>query len=242
MANVIAIKTTRYSEFFRRILAEYSEGVTIEIDGKQHGPGDIAHLLKEWCTNSVICRTRDFTLRQKGVELFGFHDRPRELVAAISEQAFVERLEREKVLRFRVLKQGKATSWRILHFWPFTRFGVGLIILVPLLCVGCRRDPAEAAAQTRAATTPKLREQLKGITVQDGISQSEAEIIPKYYFELNVGCGGYNGVRDGGPFWIVEAQEGFAGTPVNGFHIDKKTGKISSPIGPSYSSPAELLR
>ncbi|HTH50034.1 MAG TPA: hypothetical protein VMB21_21150 [Candidatus Limnocylindria bacterium] len=104
MAHLITIETTRYSEFFRRLLTEYADHVSIEIEGKQYGAGDIPRLLKEWCTNSKICRTRDFTLRQKGVDLFGFHDHPDELWAALSERAFVERLEAKRILRCRLQK------------------------------------------------------------------------------------------------------------------------------------------
>ena len=117
-----------------------------------------------------------------------------------------------------------------------------LVILVSVICSGCNQDPDAVAAKERTAKTAMLRRQLIAITLLDGISQSEAEIIANFYFDRNVGCCAFNGIRDGGPFWIVNAQFGFAGTAVNGFHIDKLTGKISSPIGPSYSNPSELLR
>ncbi len=227
----IFIETTRYSEFFRQVLGEYSEDVSIEIDRRQYGADDIPRLLKEWCTNRKIRGTRDFMLRRGNRILFWFHDHPRELYAALSEREFVERLEREKVLRHRLmpLKEKKSTGRRLLDFWPFTPFWTVLIVLVPVLCTGCNRDPDAVAAKERMATTAKLRRQLSGITLQDGISQSEAEIIANFYFDRNVGCGAFNGIRDGGSFWIVNAQSGLAGTPVNGFHIDKVTGKILSP-------------
>jgi hypothetical protein len=104
MASWIAIETTRYSEFFRRVLSEYAEDVSIEIDGKRYGATDIPWLLKDWCTNSKIRRTRDFTLQRRGVELFGFHDHPGELWASLSERAFVERLEAERILRCQLPK------------------------------------------------------------------------------------------------------------------------------------------
>jgi hypothetical protein len=34
---------------------------------------------------------------------------------------------------------------------------------------------------------------------------------------------------------------GVAAKPIQGFHIDKSTGKITSPIGPSYASPFEIF-
>jgi hypothetical protein len=111
MALVISIETTRYSEFFRHVLKEYSDGVSIEVGNNLYSSSDIPRLLEEWCTNAQICRTRNFKLVRGGLELFSFHDHPRELIAAMSELSFVEKLYAEKVLRFRVLKQsGKDLS------------------------------------------------------------------------------------------------------------------------------------
>ena len=100
-AQFISIETKRYSEFFRRVLAEYAQDVCIEIDGKRHGSDHIPQVLKEWCTNREICRTRDFKLLRGKEVLFGFHDHPSELFAAMSERPFVERLEAEHILRYR---------------------------------------------------------------------------------------------------------------------------------------------
>ncbi len=75
----------------------------------------------------------------------------------------------------------------------------------------------------------------------DGISKAEAELIAECYFHQHVGCGAFTGVARTGPFWIVDAKFGYAGTPVNGFHIDKSSGKIRSPIGPSYATPIEIF-
>jgi hypothetical protein len=102
MQQLIGIETTRYSEFFRRLFAEYAEGVTIEIGGSRFSSGDIPQLLAEWCSNAEICQTRHFRLLRAGTELFSFHDHPRELFAAMSERPFVEKLEAEQILRYRV--------------------------------------------------------------------------------------------------------------------------------------------
>jgi hypothetical protein len=77
--------------------------------------------------------------------------------------------------------------------------------------------------------------------VADGISKSEAELIAKCYFHQNVGCGAYTGVRDGGDYWIVDGAFGVVAQSIKGFHVDKSTGKITSPIGPSYASPFEIF-
>lgn len=102
MQQLIAIETTRYSEFFRRLFAEYATDVTIEIGSSRHTSEDIPKLLVDWCNNTEICRTRHFRLLRARVELFGFHDHPQELFAAMSERPFVERLQSEQVLRYRV--------------------------------------------------------------------------------------------------------------------------------------------
>jgi hypothetical protein len=102
MQQLIGIETTRYSEFFSRLFAEYAVDVIVEIGRSRYSSGDIPKLLADWCSNAEICRTRHFRLLRAGVELFSFHDHPRELFAAMSERPFVERLQSEQVLRFRV--------------------------------------------------------------------------------------------------------------------------------------------
>ncbi|MBM3847870.1 MAG: hypothetical protein FJ405_16490 [Verrucomicrobia bacterium] len=102
MKQLIGIETTRYSEFFRRLFEEYAEGVTIEIGSSRYSSADVPSLLAEWCSNAEICQTQHFRLLRAGVELFGFHDHPRELFAAMSERSFVERLQTEQILRYRV--------------------------------------------------------------------------------------------------------------------------------------------
>ena len=82
---------------------------------------------------------------------------------------------------------------------------------------------------------------MKTITVTDGVSKSEAELIAECYFHQNVGCGGFTGIRDGGEFWIVDGAFGYAAKPIQGFHISKATGKITSPIGPSYETPYQIF-
>ena len=115
------------------------------------------------------------------------------------------------------------------------------VFLVLLACTGCRQQSADAATQLHEVETVELRKKLKGITVTDGVSKPEAEIIAQCYFHQNVGCGAFLGIHDGGSNWIVDAKFGLAGKPVNGFHIDKNTGRITSPIGPSYANPSQIF-
>jgi hypothetical protein len=108
-----------------------------------------------------------------------------------------------------------------------------LLILLVVVCAGCQTQPTEpSAAQQRG--------RLKTITLVDGISQSEAQIIGECYFAKNVGCGAFHGVHDGGDRWIVDAAFGYAAVPVKGFYIDKQSGRVVSPIGPSYDNPLEI--
>ena len=88
----------------------------------------------------------------------------------------------------------------------------------------------------------KVRERLKRVVVADGIGRGDAAAIAEAYFFKHVGCGGFNGIRDGGRVWIVEGAFGFAGEPVKGFYIDKKSGRVVSPIGPSYEDPLDILK
>ncbi len=105
MPKIIAIKTTRYSAFFRRLFAEYADGVTIEVDSRILSSSDIPRLLTDWCCNTEICRTQHFRLLRGEAELFSFHDHPRELFAALSEREFVEKLHKERILRYQVIPE-----------------------------------------------------------------------------------------------------------------------------------------
>jgi len=111
------------------------------------------------------------------------------------------------------------------------KFLASLILLIA--CAGCQTQPTEP-------TAAQLREKLHTITLADGISQSEAQIIGDCYFARNVACGAFYGVHDGGDRWIVDAGFGYAGMPVKGFYIEKQSGKVVSPIGPSYDNPLEI--
>lgn len=95
--------------------------------------------------------------------------------------------------------------------------------------------------QPRDAQTAQLREKLENITVADDISKSEAELIAECYFHLNVGCGMFTGIRDGDDYWIVDGAFGYAARPIVGFQISKSTGKVTSPIGPSYATPSQMF-
>ncbi|MHC4654641.1 MAG: hypothetical protein ACYS91_06425 [Planctomycetota bacterium] len=102
MSNLISIRTRRYSTLLKRIFEEYNKNVEIIIDGIKYTEKDIPELLEWWCKNVIIKRTLNFTFKQDGVTLFGFHDTPDEFYADISERTFVERLAKETIIRCRI--------------------------------------------------------------------------------------------------------------------------------------------
>jgi hypothetical protein len=83
---------------------------------------------------------------------------------------------------------------------------------------------------------------LSSVDYSDGISRREADNIAEAYFETHVGCGSYSGISNSDEGWIVEGKFGFAGDPIKGFLIDKKTGAVKSTVGPSYAHPNEMLK
>ena len=107
-------------------------------------------------------------------------------------------------------------------------------LLVLAFCTACQTSPASRAH-------PELRAKLQAVTIVDGISRAEADIIGRSYFARHVGCGAFLGVHDVGGHWIVDAKFGYGGEPVHGFTIDKRTGAVVSPIGPNYSNPLKIL-
>lgn len=107
-------------------------------------------------------------------------------------------------------------------------------VLLTAICTGCETLPNQP-------TIAERREKLHTVTLEDGISQSEARIIGESYFARHVGCGAFSGVHDGGGRWIVDGAVGVAGVPVHDFYIDKRSGKVTSSIGPSYDNPRDIF-
>ncbi len=118
---------------------------------------------------------------------------------------------------------------------------VTVLLLLLFICLGCRvqavsPDDAELRPEER-----ELRQKLQAVILLDGISRPEAEIIARSYFARNVGCGAFTGILDGGDHWIVDGEFGYAGEPIKGFFIDKSSGQVTSPIGPSYGDPRKIF-
>src|SRR5205823_804262 len=107
------------------------------------------------------------------------------------------------------------------------------LFLLSVAFVSCR-------TQTMSPADAELRQKLKAIVLSDGVSQSEAETIAQSYFARNVGCGAFTGIQDGRDRWIVDGKFGYAGEPIKGFFIDKRSGRVTSPVGPSYDDPLKI--
>ncbi|MEY2466201.1 MAG: hypothetical protein QOD03_722 [Verrucomicrobiota bacterium] len=103
-SKLIAIETTRYSEFFRQLFQEYGTDSQAKIDGKIIDATQFLELIANWCTNEQIKKTKDFKLSRGKTDLFGFHDSPNELWAVESELPFIEKLAADKLVRFRIMK------------------------------------------------------------------------------------------------------------------------------------------
>ncbi|QSX79385.1 hypothetical protein [Agrilutibacter solisilvae] len=82
---------------------------------------------------------------------------------------------------------------------------------------------------------------LRYVDTTDGVSRSEANDIAEAYFLRHVGCGNYSGIAESADSWVVEGEFGYTGAPIRGFLINKKTGAIASPVGPSYAHPGDML-
>jgi hypothetical protein len=96
--RLLTVKTTRYSEFFRRLFEEYTDDSVATIDGRDYRSADFPSLMGAWFTNAKIKATQDFRLRKGGKELFGFHDGPVDIWAAPSELKFLQQLADEKII------------------------------------------------------------------------------------------------------------------------------------------------
>jgi hypothetical protein len=83
---------------------------------------------------------------------------------------------------------------------------------------------------------------LRSVNTSDGVSREEAEYIAKAYFWQHIVCGVYGGISDENDYWVVEGAFGVAALPIKGFTISKSSGAISSPVGPSYAHPSDILK
>jgi hypothetical protein len=83
---------------------------------------------------------------------------------------------------------------------------------------------------------------LAAVNMSDGVNKSDAEKIAKAYFLRHVGCGVFDHISEANDVWVVEGFFGYASQPIKGFLINKRSGAITSSVGPSYERPQDLLR
>lgn len=98
---------------------------------------------------------------------------------------------------------------------------------------------ADEPLPSDALTTPATL--LAYVDTRDGVTRAEAHDIAQAYFLRHVGCGNFAGISEAPDAWVVEGRSGYAGEPIRGFLIDKRSGAISSPIGPSHARPEDML-
>jgi hypothetical protein len=103
MKHALAVKTTRYSELFRRLFDRYAVNCAIEVDGIKYGPADVERLKSSWCTNSKIRRTREFRIYDGDRFVASFHDSVDELFIAQEERDWIHSLSEERLLRYEIL-------------------------------------------------------------------------------------------------------------------------------------------
>jgi hypothetical protein len=110
--------------------------------------------------------------------------------------------------------------------------------------VGCSIVVIFAILATSAvAADPETPENLLAVVnTGDGVTKGEAEKIAKVYFLQHVSCGSFMSISEAKNVWIVNGLLGVAAKTIKGFTIDKRSGAISSPIGPSYKRPEDLVR
>ena len=82
-------------------------------------------------------------------------------------------------------------------------------------------------------------DKLSAITIEDGISVEEAQILSSEYFWRYVsGCGNAGKPVDGGDYWISTAYIGYAGKPMKDkIEIEKRTGTITMEGRPTIVNP-----
>ena len=88
-----------------------------------------------------------------------------------------------------------------------------------------------------------LQTKLGHVVVEDGINDSEANIIAENYFIRFTPtlCGAVEPVSDGGAHWIANTDLGFIPTPTREpIRINKQTGRIAWSDGPTIENPKAL--
>jgi hypothetical protein len=103
------------------------------------------------------------------------------------------------------------------------KFIATLIVLLSI-CAGCQT----------------MRGKLHTVNLSHGISKSDAMIIAECYSAKHLGGGKIEGIQDGGDHWIAVGRlGGYVAKPLS-FDIDKRSGKVTSTVGPNYDNPLDI--
>jgi hypothetical protein len=89
----------------------------------------------------------------------------------------------------------------------------------------------------------QLQTKLRTVVIEDGISQSEADIIAESYFLRFApsACGSVARVADGDAIWIAKTYFGVAPMPTREpISIDKRTGRVTWSDGPTIENPTTI--
>jgi hypothetical protein len=108
-----------------------------------------------------------------------------------------------------------------------------------LLCIAFLFYLPFCHSMTKKQETPERL--LADVSLSNGINKREATNIAKAYFLRHVGCGSFMSISEVKNAWVVNGVHGLGAEPIEGFFIDKSKGIITSPIGPSYKRPHDLL-
>ena len=106
-------------------------------------------------------------------------------------------------------------------------------VLLMAACAGLRPSSADQLSA--------LQSGISKVTLEDGISASEANAIAAGYFFSHVAaCGLAHDVGDGGDVWISRTSLGYAGMPGEDIRVSKTTGEVSSPGSPTVGDPKSI--
>ena len=109
-----------------------------------------------------------------------------------------------------------------------------ILLLVSSVLIGCASLRDERA---------QLQDKLRTVNADDGITQSEAEIIAENYFSrfAPIACGSVTRPVDGGTNWIAKTYLGFASIETREpIRIDKQTGRVTWSDGPTITNASRI--
>jgi len=111
------------------------------------------------------------------------------------------------------------------------------IVAVILLSLASRIGVVFAAQGADAWTV------VEGVNLKVGVTQDQASAMAQIYFGRYIaGCGGADTPVDRGESWEITPRMGIAGTKSGKqIIIEKHSGQVSFPGGPTFRNPADLL-